>query len=67
MVEFLVTEDQELWVFGLKDGVMETKDQLFPIIGKFLTGQAATTLKAEGAPGNCLLPGMPCFQARHAP
>lgn len=51
--ELLWTETSELWVHGVSDGVISAKDALFPLVGKFLTGQAAIALKAEGAP--------PCF------
>jgi hypothetical protein len=53
--EFLFTETSELWVHGLADGVISANEALFPMVGKFLTGQAAVALKAEGAP-QCIPP-----------
>lgn len=48
--EFLLTEEQELWINGLADGIIGRQEALFPLVGKYLTGQAAIALKAEGIP-----------------
>ena len=51
--ELLLVDSAELWIHGLTDGVISAKEALFPLVGKFLTGQPATALQKEGSP--------PCF------
>ena len=57
MFELLLVDSAELWIHGLTDGVVSAKEALFPLVGKFLTGQPATALQKEGFPP-CLFAGV---------
>jgi len=48
--ELLLVDSAELWIHGLTDGVISAKEALFPLVGKFLTGQPATALQKESTP-----------------
>ena len=62
--EMLITSAGELWIHGKSDGIIDRVEPLFLLHGKFMVGQPANALMAEGGsqPGTCRRVAL-CFMA----
>lgn len=62
--EMLITGEGELWIHGKGDGIIDRVEPLFLLHGKFMVGQSANALMAEGGsqPATCKRVAL-CFMA----